>query len=79
MTPANDGEIERRARHRTKLGHLIYNTSHINEHYGNLVTYLRLNNMVPPRRLLEAACESNRPSSCRARCGVRRHRDPPVS
>lgn len=33
---------------RTKIGALIYNTSHINEHYGNLVTYLRLNNMVPP-------------------------------
>lgn len=33
---------------RTKIGTLIYNTSHINEHYGNLVTYLRLNNMVPP-------------------------------
>jgi hypothetical protein len=33
---------------RTKIGLLIYNTSHINEHYGNLVTYLRLNNMVPP-------------------------------
>ena len=33
---------------RTKIGILIYNTSHINEHYGNLVTYLRLNNMVPP-------------------------------
>ena len=33
---------------RTKIGMLIYNTSHIHEHYGNLVTYLRLNNMVPP-------------------------------
>jgi DinB family protein len=33
---------------RTKIGYLIYNTSHINEHYGNLVTYLRLNGMVPP-------------------------------
>ncbi len=33
---------------RTKIGNLIYNTSHINEHYGNLVTYLRLNGMVPP-------------------------------
>jgi hypothetical protein len=33
---------------RTRIGALIYNTSHINEHYGNLVTYLRLNNMVPP-------------------------------
>jgi hypothetical protein len=33
---------------RTRIGNLIYNTSHINEHYGNLVTYLRLNGMVPP-------------------------------
>lgn len=33
---------------RTKIGALIYNTSHINEHYGNLVTYLRLNGLVPP-------------------------------
>lgn len=33
---------------RTKIGSLMYNTSHINEHYGNLVTYLRLNGMVPP-------------------------------
>ena len=33
---------------RTKIGNLIYNTSHINEHYGNLVTYLRLKGMVPP-------------------------------
>lgn len=33
---------------RSKIGALIYNTSHINEHYGNLVTYLRLNGMVPP-------------------------------
>src|SRR5690349_3220202 len=33
---------------RTRIGSLIYNTSHINEHYGNLVTYLRLNGMVPP-------------------------------
>jgi uncharacterized damage-inducible protein DinB len=33
---------------RTKIGNLIYNTSHINEHYGNIVTYLRLNGMVPP-------------------------------
>jgi hypothetical protein len=33
---------------RTRIGNLIFNTSHINEHYGNLVTYLRLNGMVPP-------------------------------
>ena len=33
---------------RSKIGALIYNTSHTNEHYGNLVTYMRLQNMVPP-------------------------------
>ena len=32
----------------TRLGGLAYNWSHINEHYGNLVTYFRLNNIVPP-------------------------------
>ena len=32
----------------SKIGRLMYNTSHINEHYGNLVTYLRINGMVPP-------------------------------
>jgi hypothetical protein len=35
-------------RGRTRIGSLIYNTSHINEHYGNLVTYIRLQGMVPP-------------------------------
>ncbi|MNC95706.1 hypothetical protein D3C83_128910 [compost metagenome] len=32
----------------TKIGALIYNTSHTNEHYGNLVTYMRLQGLVPP-------------------------------
>jgi hypothetical protein len=27
---------------------LAFNTSHNNEHYGNLVTYMRLNKIVPP-------------------------------
>jgi uncharacterized damage-inducible protein DinB len=27
---------------------LIWNVDHLNEHYGNLVTYLRINNIVPP-------------------------------
>ena len=47
ITPANMMEPAGRGS-RTKLGMLIYNTSHINEHYGNLVTYLRLNGMTPP-------------------------------
>jgi uncharacterized damage-inducible protein DinB len=32
----------------TKLGLLVFVTSHQWEHYGNVVTYLRLNKMVPP-------------------------------
>lgn len=48
VTPANMMESAGGRGTRTKIGILIYNTSHINEHYGNLVTYLRLNGMVPP-------------------------------
>jgi len=33
---------------RSKIGALIYDTQHINEHYGNIVTYMRLQGMVPP-------------------------------
>ncbi len=33
---------------RTKLSVLSYNTTHVYEHYGNLVTYLRMNGLVPP-------------------------------
>ncbi len=32
----------------SRLGMLIFNASHDWEHYGNLVTYLRMNGMVPP-------------------------------
>jgi uncharacterized damage-inducible protein DinB len=31
-----------------RVSPLIGNIAHTNEHYGNLVTYFRLNNMVPP-------------------------------
>jgi hypothetical protein len=48
VTPANMMEPAGGRGNRTKIGALIYNTSHINEHYGNIVTYLRLNNMIPP-------------------------------
>jgi hypothetical protein len=27
---------------------LLMNTGHLNEHYGNLVTYFRIKGMVPP-------------------------------
>jgi len=32
----------------TRLFALILNATHNGEHYGNLVTYMRINNMVPP-------------------------------
>jgi uncharacterized damage-inducible protein DinB len=32
----------------TKLGALDFNTAHTMEHYGNLVTYMRINGIVPP-------------------------------
>jgi hypothetical protein len=31
-----------------KLFVLVFNVGHCNEHYGNLVTYMRLKNIVPP-------------------------------
>jgi uncharacterized damage-inducible protein DinB len=33
---------------RNKLGILNFNNAHTNEHYGNLVTYMRLKGLVPP-------------------------------
>ena len=32
----------------SRLFTLLENATHDNEHYGNLVTYLRMNNLVPP-------------------------------
>jgi uncharacterized damage-inducible protein DinB len=32
----------------TRLGAMDFNVAHNMEHYGNLVTYMRLKNMVPP-------------------------------
>jgi hypothetical protein len=32
----------------TKMAVIAFNTSHLFEHYGNLVTYLRLKGLVPP-------------------------------
>lgn len=58
VTPANQMEMNGR---RTKLGTLIYNTSHVNEHYGNLVTYLRLNGMVPPSSAPRGGGPGSRP------------------
>jgi hypothetical protein len=44
----NDTNMMERNGRRSKIGTLIYNTSHTNEHYGNMVTYMRLQGMVPP-------------------------------
>lgn len=35
-------------RERTRVNVLDFNTSHNNEHYGNIVTYMRLKGLVPP-------------------------------
>jgi uncharacterized damage-inducible protein DinB len=35
-------------RERTRLAVLNMNTSHDNEHYGNIVTYMRIKGLVPP-------------------------------
>ena len=48
VTDANLAERNGATGRRSKLGALIYNTSHTNEHYGNIVTYMRLNGLVPP-------------------------------
>ncbi len=48
LTPATMNEASGLRPGMTKIGALIYNTSHTNEHYGNLVTYMRLQGLVPP-------------------------------
>jgi hypothetical protein len=48
VTEANMAERAGPTNPRSKIGALIYNTSHTNEHYGNVVTYMRLNGLVPP-------------------------------
>jgi uncharacterized damage-inducible protein DinB len=32
----------------TRIGLMVFNTAHTMEHYGNLVTYMRLKSIVPP-------------------------------
>ena len=48
QTGAAPATIDEFNYHSTKLGMLAANTAHNNEHYGNIVTYLRINHMVPP-------------------------------
>ncbi|HWC97886.1 MAG TPA: DinB family protein [Candidatus Sulfopaludibacter sp.] len=49
MTDANAGELAPFfGRQITKVGVMDFNMAHTMEHYGNLVTYMRLKNIVPP-------------------------------
>lgn len=49
LTDATAGEkIKFFGSDRTKLGTLNFNNAHNFEHYGNLVTYMRLKGLVPP-------------------------------
>jgi hypothetical protein len=32
----------------TRIGGMAFNTAHNFEHYGNIVTYMRINGLVPP-------------------------------
>jgi uncharacterized damage-inducible protein DinB len=49
MTDANAGEsIKLFGRDRSRAGALAFNNAHDYEHYGNLVTYMRMKGLVPP-------------------------------
>jgi len=49
VTPANGAEtMDLFGAETSRVGVLAFNNGHNMEHYGNLVTYLRLNGMVPP-------------------------------
>ncbi len=49
LTDANAAELVKFGGMRiTRLGAMDFNTAHTMEHYGNLVTYMRLNGIVPP-------------------------------
>jgi uncharacterized damage-inducible protein DinB len=49
MTDAHAADLVKFfGRDSTKLGVLSFNSAHNDEHYGNIVTYMRLKNLVPP-------------------------------
>lgn len=49
LTPENASSMVKMGKNeRTRLGTMIYNTTHDNESYGTLVVYLRLKGIVPP-------------------------------
>jgi len=49
VTPSSNTEmVDFFGKSQTRMAVIAFNTSHAFEHYGNLVTYLRLKNLVPP-------------------------------
>jgi uncharacterized damage-inducible protein DinB len=49
VTPSwNTDMVDFFGKSQTKMAVIAFNTSHAFEHYGNLVTYLRLKGLVPP-------------------------------
>ncbi len=42
------GTVKLFGRERTRISALAMNVSHSNEHYGNIVTYMRIKGLVPP-------------------------------
>ena len=44
---ANEG-VKLFGQSHTRIGAMAFNNAHIYEHYGNIVTYMRINGMVPP-------------------------------
>jgi uncharacterized damage-inducible protein DinB len=49
LTQANAAEaVKIFGRERTRISGLAMNISHSNEHYGNIVTYMRIKGLVPP-------------------------------
>jgi len=49
MTDAQAGALVKFfGRDQAKVTVLAFNTAHNNEHYGNIVTYLRMKGLVPP-------------------------------
>jgi uncharacterized damage-inducible protein DinB len=49
LTPASAVEtIDLNGQQRTRIAEMDYEVAHTWEHYGNLVTYMRLNKIVPP-------------------------------
>jgi uncharacterized damage-inducible protein DinB len=61
MTDANAAEmVNLFGMKMTKLGAMDFNTAHTMEHYGNLVTYMRLKGIVPPSSTPRPAAASKK-------------------